>query len=589
MDTDSDDFEPDPPWLKRLIEKEEREEAEKKKAKKETHNKEKKEKGRQKRKERDLEDPKMEKKKKEIPNLQKKDSKKEDPSTSKVEGKEVPFWWNQKVKEMSKVLSVKNRKEKEEATMSGKVAWTKQYSSKSTWKSSVHFSEENVKAKIKKEVVHKTNRSEKELKEDEIYISRKILLKPTVKQKLIIQKWMRITRFVYNNALEWVKKKKCSCDFEKLRFNLLSKERNPETDKYEWLFDNKLCPRQAKDEALHEFVSSVHSSERSLKENKIKKKPEMKKRTEKDHQRVHIPTSGKQRISVKWNDEEFSFWPNSKLGPLKVRQKRELKRLSKLEASKESHARAILKYESPGRYYMIILSIQKKKKKISTGRIVALDPGVNQFQVGFDNHGNFTEFGKGDINRIFKESIKCDKIQSRISSFTQTKEIPKEVKKSFKNHKKEKSKKQLKKKRQRLKKKYKKHQNRIQGLKETFHKNLCHQLCQEYDHILIPKFQVSGMIKKWERKIKSVVVRKMLNWSHFSFRQRLLHHSEKEGIRIHEVSEHFTVRFLLFTLRARHVDCVVSLIGTWVERRSLFAQVVDYPFQETIMAQEIFF
>jgi transposase len=342
----------------------------------------------------------------------------------------------------------------------------------------------------------------------------------------------------------------------------LNKERNPEASKYPWLFDNKLCPRQAKDEALHEFVSSVHSSSRSLEERKIQKKAEMKKRSEKDHQRVHIPTSGEERISVKWDDESFFFWRNSKIGALKVRQKRELKRLSKLESSKESHSRAILKYESPGRYYMVVLSVQKKKKKTPNGKILALDPGVNQFQVGFDNHGNFTEFGHGDITRIFKESLKCDKIQSRISNCHLNKESSKKeekkcskkkqrLKKKYKRNQNKiqglkgtevegKNKKQLKKKRQRLKKKYKKHQNRIQGLKETFHKNLCHQLCQEYDHILISKFQVSGMIKRFERKIKSVVVRKMMNWSHFSFRQRLHHHSEKEGMMVHEVSEHFT-------------------------------------------------
>ena len=57
---------------------------------------------------------------------------------------------------------------------------------------------------------------------------------------------------------------------------------------------------------------------------------------------------------------------------------------------------------------------------------------------------------------------------------------------------------------------------------------------------MISNFKVSGMIKKHERKIKCVRVRKMLNWSHYSFRKRLINHSEKLGNRVHEVSEHYT-------------------------------------------------
>ena len=48
------------------------------------------------------------------------------------------------------------------------------------------------------------------------------------------------------------------------------------------------------------------------------------------------------------------------------------------------------------------------------------------------------------------------------------------------------------------------------------------------------------MIKRFNRKIKSQVVRKMLHWSHYSFRQRLHYHFEKEGGRVHDVSEHYT-------------------------------------------------
>jgi hypothetical protein len=75
------------------------------------------------------------------------------------------------------------------------------------------------------------------------------------------------------STLRWIQQKKCPCNFKKARDHLLSEERNSEASRYPWLFDNELCPRQAKDEALFEFISSVHSSKRSLEEKNIKKPP----------------------------------------------------------------------------------------------------------------------------------------------------------------------------------------------------------------------------------------------------------------------------------------------------------------------------
>ena len=59
----------------------------------------------------------------------------------------------------------------------------------------VLFSSKEFVKKTKK-IVHKTGLSKKVLQNDELIRSRKILLKPTWEQKIKIQEWMRITRFV---------------------------------------------------------------------------------------------------------------------------------------------------------------------------------------------------------------------------------------------------------------------------------------------------------------------------------------------------------------------------------------------------------
>ena len=250
----------------------------------------------------------------------------------------------------------------------------------------------------------------------------------------------------------------------------------------------------------------------------------MKKRTEKSFQTVGIPVNGG-RPSIKWDKKAFSFWKRSKLGELKTTQKRELKRLSKVIGLNSSNRTCILKYYH-GRYYMIVPFVTKIKEKKKNEKIIALDPRVRTFQTGFDNFGKFTEYGKGDVSKLFKNALKCDKIQSDIDE-NKNESIKKERKK-------------LKKKRYKLKKKYQTYQNRIQGLKEAFHKSVAKDLCENNNQILISKFPVKGMIKKCERKIHSTTVRKMLHWSHFQFRQYLKHLAQKDAVQVHEVSEHYT-------------------------------------------------
>ena len=48
------------------------------------------------------------------------------------------------------------------------------------------------------------------------------------------------------------------------------------------------------------------------------------------------------------------------------------------------------------------------------------------------------------------------------------------------------------------------------------------------------------MVKRMSRKINCETVRKMLNWSHFEFRQRLKHKANEFGSVVHEVGEAYS-------------------------------------------------
>ena len=64
-------------------------------------------------------------------------------------------------------------------------------------------------------------------------------------------------------------------------------------------------------------------------------------------------------------------------------------------------------------------------------------------------------------------------------------------------------------------------------------------LCDNYDTVLISNFQVKNMVdnKSKKRVIGKKNVRELYSWSHYAFRQRLLHKAEIEGVTVHEVDE----------------------------------------------------
>jgi len=59
----------------------------------------------------------------------------------------------------------------------------------------------------------------------------------------------------------------------------------------------------------------------------------------------------------------------------------------------------------------------------------------------------------------------------------------------------------------------------VQDLQEK----LAKFLCTNFSIILVPKFQTSAMICRDQTKFKAKTARALAAWSHYRFRQRLLH------------------------------------------------------------------
>ena len=133
--------------------------------------------------------------------------------------------------------------------------------------------------------------------------------------------------------------------------------------------------------------------------------------------------------------------------------------------------------------------------------VVALDPGVRTFQTTYDADGLVSEWGKGDMKRIFQFCHNADNLQSKW----------KEAKGG---------------KRCSIKLAWHRVQDRVKNLVKELHRKLASWLCETYHTILIPVFETSRMVKRGKRKINNETARGMMTWSHYSFRQLLKNKAE---------------------------------------------------------------
>ena len=91
-----------------------------------------------------------------------------------------------------------------------------------------------------------------------------------------------------------------------------------------------------------------------------------------------------------------------------------------------------------------------------------------------------------------------------------------------------------------MKKAQRKMRQRIKEMIKDFHHKVSNHLCITFDLILLPEFGTSEMVKKQKRKIGKQTVRKMFTWSHYKFKQRLLHKAKRYNKQVKIVREDYT-------------------------------------------------
>ena len=149
-------------------------------------------------------------------------------------------------------------------------------------------------------------------------------------------------------------------------------------------------------------------------------------------------------------------------------------------------------------------------------RVCALDPGVRTFQTTYDP-SSITQVGDGDMIRIVRMCVEQDRLISKQNN--------KETRAQ---------------RRYSLKRAVRRLRTRVQNIVNEVHKQLAKHLAKSYDLIMIPSFEVSQMVRKQDRKIRSTTARQMMTWAHYRFRERLIHKCRQYNCKVAIVNEAYT-------------------------------------------------
>ena len=256
----------------------------------------------------------------------------------------------------------------------------------------------------------------------------------------------------------------------------------------EWVLET---PYDVRDEAMADVLKAIKANRASKRE-----RFHLKFRSRKDHQQSIVV------LKKHWNHKTGIYCPvfgaGKLMSPERLPDKLDFD--SRLIKTRLGHWYLCLPLELE----KIDLGENQAKGEIDScgdiDGIIALDPGVRTFMTGYDPSGKVWEWGKHDIGRIYRLCHTIDRMQSVWS------------KKDVRHRQ-----------RYRLKKAAMRVRLKVRNLVDEMHKKLAKWLCEKYKVVLLPAFQTSGMIRRGQRKINSKTVRGMVTWSHFRFRQRLLH------------------------------------------------------------------
>lgn len=359
----------------------------------------------------------------------------------------------------------------------------------------------------------KLNKNSK--KKSKANCSRKIRIYPTKEQQNCFLYWFAGNRAAYNITNEYLKQKGTIANWKNIKTDLLNILSS--TNHY---LDN--VPYQIKSLAIKECCLAVQKAKRDFK--KTGKYQEVSfKRIKNPIQSCYIPKSAIKKNSIYVNI--VSTYIANKTNTKKDKRSGSLDTTEKFPKN-PMDSRLVLE---SGRWFLCISYEEKINPQldfennpivdaeIQGKKVVSLDPGIRSF-ITFYSLDSCGKLGEGAFTEIQKLGFELDFLLS--------------LKKKTSN--------KLRFKKRNFSKVISRIRHRIKDLIREMHHKVALFLVQNFDIILMPKFETQQMVTKNSRKLNSKTARNMMTFSFYKFSLILKDKARRYGRMIVDVTEEYT-------------------------------------------------
>lgn len=424
------------------------------------------------------------------------------------------FFQNQdrEKKELKKWIA--NRKRQQDPEFQKRCREKKQESDKKleTFLSNVDKkSNELLKTRGRKQSI-KTSRDTKKV----ATISRKVRIFPTTAEEAILKGWLGTSRWTYNQCINAIENDGIKANTQVFR-DLYKKQNAPilQDSKYSWIFKT---PPDVRDVAITEVLDAVKSNKALQRKNyklSFRSKRDKSQVIQIQHRNFNLKTGA------------YAFLKNIKTSEKKPSKVTQLVKIQRTWLNQWYMIFTMPRKQPIVKVTTSSLSENQTLENVSTAvvdRVISIDPGCRTFATCYDTGGggvngkepSISEWGAGDIDRIYRLCRKSDNLQSRF--------MEKQAKPTIINGKKCLAFYLPARTRYSLRKARKKIYQQIRNLVDEFHKKFIRWLVQTRALILLPKFNSHDFTKtsRGYNRLKGKAARNMMTWAHARFRTRLV-------------------------------------------------------------------
>ena len=399
------------------------------------------------------------------------------------------------------------------------------------------------------------------LKKQKIVKAYKLKLKPNKEQKILLNKFIGCYRYTYNKVINALNNDKdtlkCN-DFLKFRNRFVTEKSNnvrrKENDskkessktkkkttkkttkkkttkkkrkkkkqlgKTNNFFDNKKwlldCPKMIRQSACEQACNSFKSALTNLSNGNIKHffvRYLSKKRHKENGWSVAV-----EKTAIKKKDNKLFIFTKS-LGEMKYCN---TKQLNKFITKENPDKDCFFQKDKYGDYYLVIPIESDIVKPINGNKVVSIDPGIRKFITTYSPNERESLFiGKDYEEKIISQLETLDEYYSLRTTLSNNENVSKETK-------------------NKVSEKIIKLRKRVDNLKTELNHQVSNLISKKYDIILMPHLDVLQLSsKKNGRKLRTKVVRQMMNLRHGDFFNKLKLKCYARGKTFMKVSEAYT-------------------------------------------------